>query len=443
MKGLNLIPENKVSAPQLLIIDDDPSVLESLGIYLEDAGFSVVLKPDGESGIEALKKGNVSCVLTDLRMPGLSGIDVIKAVAKWDPDIPVIVISGTDDINGVTESFRLGAWDYILKPIEDLALLEHRINGILEKSLLAEENRHYQESLETLVEERTSQLNETVDNLRETEVLLKNANSDLEEKVSERTRHLQKAISEIARNDRIMALNRLVSGISHEVNTPLGVSVSGITFIKEHLQEYREGRILNNDLNELMESCIKAADLIYENLTRTDVLMKQFQEISTGRSRKDAQIVDLDKLLVTIGDEVDEELRSAGLTLHLECPSQLRFLSYPMSIIQVLKGLLRNSLDHGFPELGFSGGRILISAFLKNNICCIEYSDNGIGMDNNTLRRIYDPFFTTSDDSEHSGLGMSIIYNTVTDGLGGTIECSSRYRKGFTCNLNFPIPENL
>ena len=424
------------SAQLILIIDDDTSVLESLGVFLEDAGYSIILRPDGESGLKFIETHDVACVLTDLRMPGLSGIDVISAVAKMNPFIPVIVISGTDDIQGVTESFRLGAWDYILKPINDMSLLEYRIKSILEKSALAEENRRYQKTLEQQVKERTAQLDSTVADLQDAESRLKHINSELENKVTERTRYLHKAISEIARNDRILALNRLVSGISHEVNTPVGVSISGITFIKENLNKYRDTGNLTGEQVELIKNCVQASDLIYDNLVKTDILMKQFQEISTERKRTEAQFVDMHRLLNTIVQDFEQDLKRTDIALHIDCPDTILFRSYPMSIIQIIKGLLKNSMDHAYPKE--NKGQIGITVQLNNKHCVIEYSDDGIGIDEEVRRRMFDPFFTTSDESEHTGLGLSIVFNTITDGLDGTIECSNNSGKGVDFTISFP-----
>jgi len=420
----------------ILIIDDDQSVLESLGFYLEDAGYSIILKSDGTSGLEALKQNNVSCVLTDLRMPGISGFDVIRSVNETDPDIPVIVISGTDDVEGVTDSFRLGAWDYILKPIEDLVLLEHRIKNLLEKSAIKLENHRYQESLENLVEKRTSQLNKTVESLQKAEIELKKVNLSLEDKVLERTRNLHKAISEIAKTDRILALNRLVSGISHEVNTPVGVSISGVTFIRDELNNYSRNNPLDSQLQELMNNCLEASNLIYENLVKTDGLIKNFQAISTERTKTESQVIDMHELLTTIGHEREEELKAADLSLKVDCSNDIYFRSYQMSLIQILEGLLRNSIDHAYPES--VGGEIRITASSEGDEIVIEYSDNGIGITKDVIQRIFDPFFTTSENPRHIGLGLSVIFNTVTDGLNGSINASSRQGEGVEFIIRIP-----
>ena len=426
------------STPVILIIDDDQSVLESLGFYLEDAGFSIMLATDGESGLETLFHNDISCVLTDLRMPGISGIEVIKAVVEYNPDIPVVVISGTDDIAGVTEAFRQGAWDYILKPIEDMMLLEHRIDSILEKSSLKAETRQYQLSLERLVSERTAQLNETVANLQKAETKLKSMNLELEDIVAQRTESLNHAICEIAKKDRILALNRLVSGFSHEVNTPVGVSVSGITFIKDNLTELSDNGNLNKVQQEAVDSCLQASVLIYKNLLKTNKLMKSFQAVSTEREKKEAQIVEGYKLLRTISRDNEKKLKSAGITLRLDSSEELFFLSFPMSIIQIVENLMNNSLLHGYPEPEAGDGEIIISLFSDGKDVLLIYEDDGNGMDEDVLHRMYDPFFTTSNDPEHPGLGLSIVYNTVTDGLNGSLECNSSPGKGVKYTIRFP-----
>ena len=124
-----------------LIIDDDPAVRRSLAAYLEDADFTVLKAKDGEEGLVLLNQEHPNIVLCDMYMPGLNGLQVLSKVHAEFPDIPIIMISGASTIADVVEALRLGAWDYLLKPIHDLAVMEHRVNRCLHQAKLIDENR--------------------------------------------------------------------------------------------------------------------------------------------------------------------------------------------------------------------------------------------------------------------------------------------------------------
>ncbi|MDC7235970.1 MAG: response regulator [Spirochaetales bacterium] len=143
---------------KILIIDDEPVLRQVLQYFLEDLDFEVVVAEDGLGGIEIAKTAKPDVVLTDLRMPGADGLEVLAAVKKMNEEIPVIVVSGANRLDDAVQALRLGAWDYLIKPIQDLGLLEYSINRVLEKSTLLRENRQYKKHLEELVDERTRQL---------------------------------------------------------------------------------------------------------------------------------------------------------------------------------------------------------------------------------------------------------------------------------------------
>ncbi|KNC16052.1 MULTISPECIES: two-component system response regulator RssB [Pseudomonas] len=133
----------------LLIIDDDDVVRASLAAYLEDSSFSVLQANNGLQGLQVFEQQQPDLVICDLRMPQVGGLDLIRQVTELSPDIPVIVLSGAGVMNDAVEALRLGAADYLIKPLEDLAVLEHSVRRALDRSRLLLENRRYREKLET------------------------------------------------------------------------------------------------------------------------------------------------------------------------------------------------------------------------------------------------------------------------------------------------------
>ena len=133
----------------LLIIDDDDVVRESLAAYLEDSGFHVLQAGNGVQGLETFVREKPELIICDLRMPQIGGLELIRQVAERSPETPVIVVSGAGVMNDAVEALRLGAADYLIKPLEDLAVLEHSVRRALDRAHLLQENQRYREKLET------------------------------------------------------------------------------------------------------------------------------------------------------------------------------------------------------------------------------------------------------------------------------------------------------
>ena len=133
----------------LLIIDDDEVVRASLAAYLEDSGFSVLQASNGMQGLQTFEQKKPDLVICDLRMPQVGGLELIRQVTSLAPETPVIVVSGAGVMSDAVEALRLGAADYLIKPLEDLAVLEHSVRRALDRARLLQENKLYRQKLET------------------------------------------------------------------------------------------------------------------------------------------------------------------------------------------------------------------------------------------------------------------------------------------------------
>jgi len=148
---------------RVLTIDDEYVLRQSIVAYLEDSGFVVYEAENGRVGLEIFREKKPDLVLTDLQMPEMGGLEVLATITKESPATPVLVVSGAGALNDVIEALRLGAWDYLTKPVTDLAVLEHAICKALERSRLIEENRKYREEMEI----KTQALQKNLDTLEE------------------------------------------------------------------------------------------------------------------------------------------------------------------------------------------------------------------------------------------------------------------------------------
>jgi PAS domain S-box-containing protein len=151
----------------LLTIEDEEQIRRSIRAFFEDMDFTVLEAGDGEKGLELFRQRHPAVVLVDLRMPGMSGLDVIEALSREAPETPVVVLSGTGVLADAIGAIRRGAWDYIVKPIKDMAELEQVVKNVIERARLREESRRYHIRIEEEIELRTKELRESEERYRD------------------------------------------------------------------------------------------------------------------------------------------------------------------------------------------------------------------------------------------------------------------------------------
>ena len=143
---------------KVLTVDDDEFVREILAAYLEDSGYEVLQAENGRLGLETFRQEAPDLVMLDLRMPEMDGLEVLGHITQESPDTPVILVSGMGTIGDAIKALKLGAWDYIAKPIHDMGVLEHAVNKALERAEFIEQRKRYREHLEEEVKKRTAEV---------------------------------------------------------------------------------------------------------------------------------------------------------------------------------------------------------------------------------------------------------------------------------------------
>ena len=142
----------------ILTIEDEPAVRRSIAAYLRDRGYVVLEAENGRVGVDVFRRKRPDLVLADLRMPEMNGLEVLEVISRESPNTPAIVVSGAERIADAIEALHRGAWDYVTKPIMNLAILVHAMEKALERAQLIRENERYQNHLEEEVSKRTAEL---------------------------------------------------------------------------------------------------------------------------------------------------------------------------------------------------------------------------------------------------------------------------------------------
>ncbi|MEO5334348.1 MAG: ATP-binding protein [Magnetococcus sp. YQC-5] len=271
----------------------------------------------------------------------------------------------------------------------------------------------------------------------------------LEEKVSERTAELNAHLTslklaqdQLIQSERLAALGGLVAGISHEINTPVGSSYTAVTYLetetnKFHLT-YQAGNLRREALDHFLANVIEATHLIKANLKRASDLILAFKQVSVDQISQEKRAFNVREYLEEIVFTLRPQLKTTHHQVIIECPARIELNSYPGALSQIISNLVMNSLSYAFgPE---QHGTMRIHAGLLNReTVFLHYQDNGKGMDKETLKQIYEPFFTTNRNLGGSGLGMHIVYNLVTQRLHGTIEAYSTPGQGTEFRIQFPV----
>ncbi|HEX6960048.1 MAG TPA: PAS-domain containing protein [Ferrovibrio sp.] len=253
---------------------------------------------------------------------------------------------------------------------------------------------------------------------------------------------LRDAQANLVLAEKMASLGSLVAGMSHEISTPLGIGVSAASHLKEELsrlaEAFRGDRLKRADLEDFLETASEALRIMQGNLGRAARLIQAFKQVSTDQTSDVIRSFDLGEYLREILLSLAPVVRRTPHKVEIESPPGIMVRSRPGALGQIVTNLVMNALQHAF-EGRFEPGllRIKVSEPREGRIA-IEFSDDGKGIAMEDLPRVFDPFFTTKRGAGGTGLGLHIVYNLVSQVLGGTVAASSREGEGARFTISFP-----
>jgi signal transduction histidine kinase len=254
-------------------------------------------------------------------------------------------------------------------------------------------------------------------------------------------RHLQETQESLIESEKLAALGRLVAGVAHEVNGPVGTSLTIASSLESKAAQFAaqatQGNLRRSSLNNFLEASRKASTQLVANLSHAAELVQSFKQVAIDRSSSNRRIFDLGDITRQAIKSLRAGVQDRGLTFHLDCPSDLTMNSYPGPYGQMLSNLFLNSMTHGFPDgrEGTIGIEVRASGDDDVEIC---FSDDGCGMSVDIRQLAFDPFFTTRRDQGCTGLGLHIVHTIVTNCLGGQISLDSEPGEG--TNIRIIVP---
>lgn len=277
---------------------------------------------------------------------------------------------------------------------------------------------------------------------------LKRAEDDLraaKDRAEQAFDELEAANESLIQAEKMASLGGLVAGVAHEINTPIGVTLTAATHLQESIHVIRDvfasGQMKRSDLEAHIDLSAETTKIIVANINRAAELIQSFKQVAVDQTSDEWRQFDL-------GEYIKELLRSLGPSLKttthpviVDCPPGFLISGYPGALAQILTNLLMNSLTHGY-DPGMTG-ELRIDVAESEGLVRIKYSDDGKGVPKADLAKIFDPFFTTRRGSGGSGLGLHLVFNLITQTLNGNISVESELGRGVSFMIEFPknIPE--
>ncbi len=261
------------------------------------------------------------------------------------------------------------------------------------------------------------------------------AEAQLQEKAQqlEQTLHnLQQAEAQLIQTEKMAALGGLVAGIAHEINTPIGIGVTAASLLMEKTNAFSErfqsGTMKRSDLEKFLDMAQQSSRMTLSNLERAAAMIQSFKQVAVDQSSESRRVFNFRIYLEEILLQLSPKLRATKHIVNVQGDPDLILNSYPGALSQIVTNLVMNSLLHAYPP--DQPGQITLTFRQAEEQVIFEYADDGSGIASENLSKIFEPFFTTKRGQGGSGLGLHIVYNLVTQKLGGTIQCESQPGKG-------------
>ena len=420
LPGANLFSRPE-AGERILIVDDEEPVCKLFSECLSER----YICQQAESTQEALSylaETDYALVITDVIMPGLSGIELLRKIIEKYPYTAVIMASGVDRPQRALDAVRLGAFDYLIKPC-DLEVLELTVERALERRTLMLNTRQYKLDLEA-------------------------RNAELVRGKAE----LERLQAQIIHSEKMASLGHLAAGIAHELNNPVGFIYGNMDILNESVGGLTE--LLNYyDTAELNETVASGAARIKERIDYRATLEDLSSIVADCRDGAQ-RIRDIVQNLRTFSRLDEAEFKKTDI--HEGINSTIRLLSRYYSsdnitlireygelpLVDAFSGQLNqvwmNLLVNAAQAVSGEGGEVRITTQVVEESVVVSIEDTGCGISPEHLNRIFDPFYTTKPVGEGTGLGLSISFGIV-ERHGGTIKVQSRPGEGTTFTITLPI----
>ncbi len=359
--------------PLILIIDDEEALRDGCRQALEKSGYTVLTAAEGVEGIKIARENKPDIAFVDLKMPGISGMEIIEILSKDVPDIVLIMITGYATILSAVEAIQKGAYDYLPKPFSPDQLRTVARRGLDHRNLKIETR-----------------------------------------KLREEKERMEKSF---------------ITFVSHEMRSPLVV-------IRQYIESLKAiaGDRFDKDVSDIIERCSIRIQSLEELIEHWLDLSK----IENGTFAQKKEPLRLSDVISRSAEEMIPVCKESGILLEVNVPEDLfQIVGDEESLVRVFINIIGNAIKYT-PE----GGKISVSARNGEYYVIVDISDTGVGIPQDKLPFIFEPFFRAGGKEErHRGSGLGLTFcKKIMDSHGGEISATSKEGEGTTCTLIFPVP---
>lgn len=408
---------------KILIVDDEVIIARMLELMLTDMGYSIAAQ--AHSGEEALEKAAETLpdlALMDINLPGkLDGIETAAHLQRVH-DVPIVYLSAHCSDTILERAKITAPFGYVMKPIKEKELYA-AIEIALYKHQLEERSREMNDELERRVAERT--------------LALQQSNQALQDSMET----LHRTLLQLAQAEKMAVIGGLVAGMTHEMSNPLSIAVMAVSHLddltQKTQQEFFLSKLTRSSMEKFFENAKESVAILEKNLYRTAELLNSLKQMAIDRASENKKEFLLARYIDDILLSLKPTLKTTQHTITVECPDDLLIDSYPGVFSQIFTNLIMNSLIHGFETK--PNGQINIRVRHEGGLLFMQYHDNGRGIPEEHLGKLFNLFFTTKREQGGNGLGLNIVHNLVTQKLGGRISCESVVGEGTTFLIHIPL----
>lgn len=394
--------------------------------------------------------GSATGSLNELGLKDEGYLYFYKKLSDWD----MVIISATEEssiyrsIDNGTRIFILFSLINLIVSIVIVYIISHRITKpMVDLTALAKEMANRNLSVRSTVKSN-DEIGILSDNFNIMVERLDEATKDLEHKVEIRTKELRTSLKELqlAQNhlveaEKMASLGALVAGISHEINTPIGIGITAISHIDEVLHEIEsrlnKGSLTKTEFNTMLTNSMESSKIALNSLKRGGELVSTFKKVAADQHIEEKTHINIKNQMDNVLLTLKPQFKNSKISLSMDVDPDIILYCYPGAIWQVTSNIILNALIHAF-DPGVEG-HISINIREYDSILEIKITDDGKGIHEADVVKIFEPFFTTKRDRGGTGLGLNIVYNIVTQLFKGKIECSSKLGKGTTFNILIPM----
>lgn len=262
-----------------------------------------------------------------------------------------------------------------------------------------------------------------------------------EETIRHAYEHLQQTQASLVQAEKLAALGGLVAGVAHEINTPLGISLTGASLLDEATQRFAQqldsGQVKKSELQDYLQTARESVSLILANAERAAHLVQSFKQVAVDQTSEARRSFDLADYLDEVIESLHPTFKRRPIEVRNDFPRHVQLDGYPGALAQVVTNLLVNALTHAFALA--EPGLIRLGGQSEGDHLELIFEDNGCGISAEQLPHIFEPFFTTRRGSGGSGLGLHVVYNLVTKRMGGQIAVTSTPGQGTRFSLRLPL----